>query len=274
MSKLRGHVAWVTGASSGIGRACALELARRGATVAVSARRAERLAEVAERLARARVRSLAVACDVCDEGDVERASHAVASELGRLDIVLANAGRSISGTIEELSAEAWRRQLDVNVVGAALTARHAMPHLLKTRGRFAITGSVAGYMVAPGYGAYHASKYAVRALGRTLSAELAGTGVSCTTIHPGFVESEIMKVDNDGRIHHEREDVRPALLMWSTERAARVMVDAIVARRRELVFTGHGKLAAWLGTHFPSAMHAVMTMGPMLEKAQRFRGDR
>lgn len=274
MAKLHGHVAWVTGASSGIGRACALELARRGATVAVSARREDRLREVVEHLEGAGARALAVTCDVCDEGDVERKSRAIAGELGRLDIVLANAGRSISGTIEELSAEAWRRQLDVNVVGAALTARHAIPHLLRTRGRLALTGSVAGFMVAPGYGAYHASKYAVRALGRTLSAELEGSGVSCTTIHPGFVESEIMKVDNEGRVHAERRDVRPSLLMWSTDKAARVMVEAIVARRRELVFTGHGKLAAWLGTHFPSAMHAVMTLGPMRGEADRFRGDR
>jgi NADP-dependent 3-hydroxy acid dehydrogenase YdfG len=266
-------VAWITGASSGIGRASAVELARRGATVAVSARREDRLAELVAVLGRTGVRAMAAACDVCDERHVRSAVGAVVGELGRLDIVLANAGRSVSGTIEELSADDWRRQLDVNVVGAALTARHAIPHLRDSRGRLAFTGSVAGFMVAPGYGAYHASKYALRALGRTLSAELAGTGVSCTTIHPGFVKSEIMKVDNDGGVVDAREDVRPSLLMWSAEDAARVMVDAIVARRRELVFTGHGKIAAWLGIHFPSAMHAVMTLEPMIARAQSFRQD-
>jgi len=112
---------------------------------------------------------------------------------------------------------------------------------------------------APGAGPYHASKYALRAIGQTLAMELHGSGISVTTIHPGFVESEIAQVDNAGQFQADRDDKRPAGLMWTSERAARTMVDAVWKRKREFVFTAHGKVAAWLGRHTPSLVHAVIT---------------
>ncbi len=239
--------------------------------MAVSARRADKLEALAATLRGRGTQALAVPCDVCDEAALREGARAVVAGLGALDIVLANAGCSVVGRVEELTAADWRRQLDINLVGAALTAKHALPYLRETRGRLALTGSVAGFMSAPGWGAYHASKYALRALGQTLSAELAGSGVTCTTLHPGFVDSEIMKVDNRGVLDPSLPDERPALLRWSAEDAARVMVDAIVRRKRELVFTGHGKVAAWVGMHLPSLMHTVMASGPMVERARSFR---
>jgi NAD(P)-dependent dehydrogenase (short-subunit alcohol dehydrogenase family) len=264
-------VAWITGASSGIGRACALELARLGAAVAVSGRRRDRLDEVVRAIEQAGGQALAVPCDVCDEASVADAVERVARRLGRLDVALANAGFAVGGRVEELDAAAWRRQLDTNVVGAALVARHALPQLRRTAGRIAFTGSVAAFVPAPGFAAYHCSKYALRALALTLQAELEGTDVSCTIVHPGFVESEINQVDNEGRFHPERTDRRPHGLMWPTDRAARVIVEAIRKRRREVVFTGHGRVAVALGMHFPSLAHLVMTRGTMRRRADGFR---
>jgi NAD(P)-dependent dehydrogenase (short-subunit alcohol dehydrogenase family) len=192
-------VVWITGGGSGIGRAAALEFARQGADVAVSGRRVEKLQSVVADVERLGRRGMAVACDVCDEEQIAAAVEAVVGELGKLDVALANAGYSVAGAVEKLSASDWRRQFDVNVVGTALTARHALPHLRETKGRIGLIGSVAGFICSPKLAAYNASKYAVRALGQTLSLELAGSGVSCTTVHPGFVESEIAQVDNSGR---------------------------------------------------------------------------
>lgn len=246
-----GKAAWITGGGSGIGRALALELARRGADVAVSGRREARLAEVAHEIEALGRRGLAIPCDVTDESQIERAADAVASQLGRLDVVVANAGFGVVGTVEKLDAAQWRRQLDVNVVGLALTAKHALPHLRATEGRLALIGSVAAFVPLAKNAAYVASKAAVRAIGNTLAIELAGSGVSCTTLHPGFVESEIAQVDNEGVHHADRKDPRPSKLMWPADKAARVMADAIWARKREHVFTGHGKLGAFLGQHLP-----------------------
>ncbi len=268
--QLDGCVAWITGASSGIGRALALELARRGADVALSARRSDRLEQVAAAIEAQGRRALVAACDVRDDGALADTVERVAGALGRLDVAVANAGISVGGRVEDLDGAAWRRALEVNVVAAAMTARYALPTLRQTRGRLALVGSVAAYLPAPSFGAYHASKYALRALGHTLSAELAGSGVSCTTVHPGFVESEISRVGQDGRFDPARIDPRPAPLMWPADRAARVMLAAILARRRELVFTAHGRAAAFLGMHFPALAHFVMTRGAMRAQADGF----
>lgn len=271
MSELTGKVAWITGATSGIGHAVALELAGRGATVAVSGRRRDRLEAVVETIAGGGGRAVAVPCDVCDESAQREAVAAVVRYAGGLDIALANAGFSVGGRVEDLSAADWRRQLETNVVGVATTARFSLPELEKRGGRLGLVGSVAGFLPAPGFAPYHCSKYAVRALGRTLSVELAKSGVSCTTVHPGFVASEINQVDNHGQHDASRREQRPQYLMWPTARAARVIVDALIARRREVVFTGHGRAAAFLGTHFPSVAHLVMTRGGMRRRAAGFQ---
>jgi len=193
------------------------------------------------------------------QASVADAVQKVVRGLGGLDVAVANAGFSVAGRIEKLSAADWRRQLDVNVIGAAMTARYAIPHLREREGRLALIGSVTAMMSTPGVGAYSASKYAVRAIGQVLAMELHGSGVSCTTIHPGYIESEIAQVDNQGRFDAAREDRRPKNLMWPADRAARVMVDAIAKRKREYTFTVHGKAAAFAGRHMPGVLHFGFT---------------
>jgi NAD(P)-dependent dehydrogenase (short-subunit alcohol dehydrogenase family) len=252
-------VVWITGGGSGIGREIALAFARLGAIVAVSGRRVERLDEVVAEIAALGGRALAVPCDVTDENDVKAAVATIVEQCFRLDVAVANAGFSVAGRIEKLSADDWRRQFDTNVVGCVICARHALPELRKTQGRLALVGSVAGFVTVPGTGAYHASKFAVRAIGETLSMELHGSGVSVTTIHPGFVESEIARVDNSGHYDAARPDPRPHQLMWTAPDAARVIVEAIYRRKREYIFTAHGRAAAFLGRHFPGLVHFVVT---------------
>lgn len=259
MGAFQDQVAWVTGAGSGIGRALAIELADQGAIVAISGRRQERLEEVARVIETRGGRAFAVPCDVTEERDVERAVQWVVNEFGRLDVVIANAGFSVMGAIRDLSAEDWRRQLDTNVVGVAICARHVLPHLERTQGRIALVGSVSALLPTPHAAAYTASKYAVRAIGQTLSMELEGTAVSSTLVHPGFVESEIAQVDNAGHFDPSRKDKRPQQLMWPADRAAREMLRAIHARKREHVFTGHGKLGAAIGKHAPGLAHWVLS---------------
>jgi NAD(P)-dependent dehydrogenase (short-subunit alcohol dehydrogenase family) len=257
--RFEGRVAWITGASAGIGRELARVLAEQGARVAVSARRAERLDALVEEIVDRGGEALAVPCDVTDEDAVERAADAVVAHFGRLDIAVANAGFGVTGRLETLSAADWRRQLDVNVVGLAITARHALPHLRATGGRLGLVGSVAGLVPAPGAAPYAASKAAVRSIGQSLAVELHGSGVSCTTILPGFVESEIGQVDRLGVFRPEFEDRRPKWLFWPTRRAALAMARGIHRRRRELVFTGHGRIGAFLGRHWPGLVHAALT---------------
>ena len=257
----RGKVVWITGASAGMGRALALEYAKRGADVAVSARRVDRLAEVVNEIDALGRRGLAVACDVTKDEEVARAVDAVLAKFGRLDVAIANAGFGVVGKVEQLSDGDLRRQFDTNVFGAMSTARHALPALRRTKGRLALVSSVAGLLASPKTGAYTASKFALRAFGLTLAQELYGAGVSCTLLNPGFVATEIGQVDNDGRWDGSRPDKRPLKLMWTAEAAARVMVNAVHRRKVEYTFTAHGKFGAWLGQHMPGLVHLMRRGG-------------
>lgn len=254
MSSFDGQVVWIAGATAGMGRAMAHEFARLGADVAVSGRRAERLAEVVAEVERRGRRGLAIECDVRREDEVAAAVQQVVARFGRLDVAVANAGFGVVGRVETLTMDDWRRQFETNFFGAVAVVRHALPELRKTRGRLALVGSVAAVLANPNTGAYTASKFALRALGLTLTQELAGSGVSCTQVHPGFVATEIGQVDNAGRYDKDRRDKRPLGLMWTSEDAARVMVRAIARRKREYTFTAHGKIGAFLGQHFPGLM--------------------
>lgn len=261
MGAFAGKVVWITGGGSGIGRALALEFARQGADVAVSGRRAERLEESVAAVAALGRRGLSVPCDVVIDEAVREAVASVIAHYGQLDVAVANAGMGVMGRFEQLTEAEWRRQFDINVFGAIHTVRHALPELRKTSGRVVLVGSVSAMLCAPRAAAYSASKFALRAIGLTLAQELHGSGVTCTLLHPGFVASEIAQVDNEGRFDPRRKDRRPKLLIWPTDRAARVMVRAIDRRAREYVFTVHGKVGAWMGRHAPGLVHLIMTRG-------------
>jgi NAD(P)-dependent dehydrogenase (short-subunit alcohol dehydrogenase family) len=258
-TRWKGLVTWITGAGSGIGKALALEVAKHGAIVAVSGRRRANLDEVAGEIERAGGKALAVPCDVTDEVSLDAAVATIVRAHGKLDVAVANAGFSVAAPIRALSAADWRRQLDTNVIGAALTAKCALDALEKSSGRLAFVGSVAAFVPGPRVGAYGASKAALRSIAQTLDVELHGSGVSVTILHPGYVESEIAQVDNQGVHDPSRVDKRPKNLMWPADRAARVMARAILARKHEVVFTGHGQLGAFLGQHAPGLVRFAAT---------------
>ena len=251
MGRFTGQVVWITGGGSGIGRALAIALAKEGAAVAISGRRQDKLDSVATEIEGLGQRALGVPCDVTEEASIAAAVTTIVGTFGRLDVAIANAGFSVSGRFLGHGAEDWRRQFETNVVGAAMTVRHAMPELARHDGRVVLIASVASMFTYPNGSAYCASKAALRAMGQALSIELAGTGVSCTTIHPGFVESEIAQVDNHGHYDATRTDPRPQKLMWPADKAADTMVRAIHRRKREFVFTGHGIVATWIARHAP-----------------------
>ena len=262
MTNVKEGIIWITGASSGIGKSMALEWARLGYKVVLSSRRKELLDKVADEIKHSGGEALVIPCDIMDEASIENAVQQIIQNWGGLDVVVANAGFGVFGSIEKLTAKDWDRQLQGNVTGLALTVKYALPHLKKNKGRIGLVGSVGAYLPNPNVGAYGASKAAVNSIGLTLQVELMGTGVSCTALHPGFVVSEIARIDNDGVWHPEQEDPRPSNLMWPTDKAAKVMIKAILKRKRNYVFTAHGKLAVGLQRWFPGLMRSIISKGP------------
>lgn len=262
MTNPQENVVWITGASSGIGKSMAFEWARLGYKVVLSSRRKELLDEVADKIKKSGGEALVLTCDIMDETAIENTVQQIILVWGRLDVVIANAGFGVFGSLEKLTAKDWNRQLQGNVTGLALTVKYALPHLKKTKGRIGLVGSVGAYLPNPNLGAYGASKAAVNSIGLTLQVELMDTGVSCTTLHPGFVASEITRIDNNGVWHPEQPDPRPANLIWPTDKAAEVMVKAVLKRKRNYIFTTHGRIFVWLQRWFPGLMRFIISKSP------------
>src|SRR5258708_8737892 len=194
---LRGKVALVTGASSGIGEAIAEALVQRGARVALFARRENRLQALAQRLAgQGSEERLIVPGDVRKPVDVQKLVNQTMQRWGKLDIVIANAGFGYRAPIVDGDVERWKQLLDTNVYGLLLTLKYGVEKLLKNgSGHVVVTSSVAGRSVTAGGAVYSGSKFAVGAIAEALRQEVGKQGVRVTTIEPGAVATEAAAVE-------------------------------------------------------------------------------
>ncbi|TMC50155.1 MAG: SDR family NAD(P)-dependent oxidoreductase [Chloroflexi bacterium] len=206
-ASLTGTVALVTGASSGIGEASAAAFAAEGAAVALVARRRDRLDDLAARIGGAGGTALVIETDVTKENDAREAVRRTVSELGRLDILLNNAGVMLLGRIEGADTSQWRRMLDLNVTALMTLTHAALPHLLEAaagepRGVADIVNvsSVAGRVARVGSGAYNASKWAVNAFSDALRQEVTGRHVRVGLVEPGAVDTELASHNTDPEV--------------------------------------------------------------------------
>jgi NADP-dependent 3-hydroxy acid dehydrogenase YdfG len=191
-TNLRGKVAIVTGASSGIGAAIAEELVKRDARVALFARRENRLQALAQRLAgQGRGETLIVPGDVSKPEDVQNLVNQTVQRWGKLDIVIANAGFGYRAPIVNGDPQRWKQLLDTNVYGLLLTLKYGVEQLLKHgSGDVVVTSSVAGRTVTAGGAVYSGSKFAAGAITEALREEVGQQGIRVTTLEPGAVATE------------------------------------------------------------------------------------
>jgi len=227
---LTGKVAVVTGASSGIGEATVLELASRGASVVAAARSVDKLEELAARTAAYGVRISET--DVADRGSVEAMVGGVAGVLGRIDVLVNNAGLGLSGRIAELRAEDLRYVFEVNTVGPLNCVQAALPHM-EGGGRIINVSSVVGKRAIPKVGGYCSTKFALNALSDALRVEVAGRGVSVTTVYPGTTRTSFR--DNSRRTKDEKRGWRPRGV--GPERVAKKIADAAERGPRDVYVT-------------------------------------
>jgi short-subunit dehydrogenase len=250
----------ITGASSGIGEELAWQLGQAGANLTLAARRTDLLDALAQRIAATgRPAPLVTACDVTRDDDLARAVAASVRRWSKLDAVIANAGFGVVGTLERLSVEEYRRQFETNVFGVLRTIYAALPEIKKTRGNIVIIGSVAGWTASPGASAYAMSKFALRALANAITPELRIAGVTVTLISPGFVASNIRRVDNQGRFQAAASDPVPGWLVMRTDKAVRQILRAVARGKREAIITAHGKALVALERFMPWVFRAVGT---------------
>ena len=191
-SSLEGRIALVTGASSGIGEGIALALAGAGATVAVSARRKQRLASLAQRIEAAGGKALVLAGDMTVEAEAIKAVEDTVAQLGRIDILINSAGVMQAGGIENCDLDEYRRVFDINLFATLYCCRAAVPHMLARGGGDIVNiSSLAGRKGGPMTSAYSASKHAVNSLSDGMRQELGDRNIRVSILMPGATTSEV-----------------------------------------------------------------------------------
>lgn len=188
-----GKVAFVTGATSGIGQACALAFAGAGANVVCVGRNEDALADVARKIRETGAEPLTIQADLSLEQEAERAIAHTVQTFGGVDVLVNAAGHISSGTIENTSLQAWDDMMNVNVRAAFQLMQKAVPSLIERRGNIVNVSSVTGLRAFPGVLAYCVSKAALDQLTRCASLELAAKGVRVNAVNPGVVVTEIHK---------------------------------------------------------------------------------
>jgi len=215
MESVKDKIVCITGASSGIGAACAEVFAREGSALILSARRGERLENVARTIReRYRVKVHSMCLDVTRQRDVENVFASLPEEWQAIDILVNNAGLSRGlDKIQEGKIQDWEEMIDTNVKGLLYVSRAVLPGMVqRNRGHVINLGSIAGRQLYPGGNVYCASKFAVRALNQGMKMDLLGTQVRVSSVDPGLVETEFSEV----RFHGDKErakkvyaDMRP-----------------------------------------------------------------
>jgi NADP-dependent 3-hydroxy acid dehydrogenase YdfG len=205
--ELTGTVALVTGASSGIGEATALELGGRGAAVAIAARRIDRLQQLASRIADAGGRALPVEADITDPEQAQAAVRRTVDELGRLDTLVNNAGVMLLGPALDAPLQEWEQMVAINLNGLLYCAHAALPHLLRAAedgprrvADLINISSVAGRVARSGSAVYNLTKHGVGAFSEGLRQEVTGRHVRVSLVEPGAVDTELPS--------HNRDEVR------------------------------------------------------------------
>ena len=218
-------VVLITGASSGIGRALSVQLARKGAAVGLLARRAEVLNQVAESIVNRGGGALALPADVTDAAAVREAARELRQRFGPIDVLVANAGISVNTFVPDLCDKKIAELINVNVIGVVNSVSAVLPDMV-SRGSGHLVGnsSLAAYRGLPKTAAYCASKAAVSSFLEAIRIDLRGSGVAVTIIHPGFVRTPLI------------ENIRRTPYVMELDHAVKKIIRAIEKRKKRYSF--------------------------------------
>lgn len=256
---LKNKTVVITGASSGIGKACAEEFAKRGANLVLGARQYVTLCEITADLEqRYGIKAVAVQCDVSVEAECEYLIKQATLTFNRIDILINNAGVSMRALFKDLDLVVLKNLMDVNFWGAVYCTKYALPELLKTKGSVVGVSSIAGFHGLPGRTGYSSSKFALNGFLGALRIENLKTGLHVMLAAPGFTASNIRKVAlvKDGSAQGETSMEEEK--MMTSEKVAEIIADGILKRKRTLVMTGQGKLTVFLSKFIPGVLDKLV----------------
>ncbi len=257
--KLKDKVVIITGASSGIGKALAIEFASRGAHLVLAARQYVALCELTESLInKYGIQAVAVQCDVSVEDDCSHLVKQTILTFNQIDILVNNAGITMRALFKDVDLKVLKSVMDVNFWGTVYCTKYALPHIQKTKGSIVGVSSIAGYKGLPGRSGYSASKFAINGFLDSLREENLKTGVHVMTACPGFTASNIRNtaLAKDGS--QQGESTLDEGKMMTAEAVAKIITDGVENRSRTLIMTGEGKLIVLLNKFFPALMDKLV----------------
>ncbi len=256
---LKGKVIIITGASSGIGEACAFEFAKRGAHVVLAARQYVKLCEITQRIQeKFQVRALAIQTDVSIEEDCKHLIQQTIATLGQVDVLINNAGISMRALFKDLDLAVLHRVMDINFWGTVYCTKYAINELLNRGGSVVGVSSIAGFKGLPGRTGYSASKFAINGFFESLRTENLKNNLHVMLACPGFTASNIRNVALNSDAKPQGESSMQEEKMMTSEEVAIRIVDGVVARERLLVMTTQGKLTVTLQKFVPKILDKLV----------------
>lgn len=256
---LKGKVVVITGASSGIGEACAYEFAKRGANVVLAARQYVKLCELSQDIhQKYKIKTLAIQTDVSVEEDCKQLMLQTISTFGQIDILINNAGISMRALFKDLDLEVIKKVMDINFWGTVYCTKYAINELLNRGGSVVGVSSIAGFKGLPGRTGYSASKFAVNGFFESLRIENLKNNLHVMVACPGFTASNIRNVALNNTAEPQGESSMEEAKMMTSEQVAIQIVDGVIARKRQLIMTGQGKLTVTLQKFIPKFLDTLV----------------
>lgn len=273
MSKiqLKNKVVVITGASSGIGKACAVAFADAGAHVMLAARNGEKLKQVADEISQ-RGHSVAMCVtDVSVEDDCRKLMETTIHNFGTIHILINNAGISMRAIFSEVDLKVIRQLMDINFWGTVYCTKYAFSEILKNKGSIAGVSSIAGYKGLPGRTGYSASKFAMNGFLDALRVENTKTGIHIMVVCPGYTASNIRNTALNQLGQQQGDSPLDESSLMSAEEVAAHIVNGIVHQKRTVILTLQGKLTVLLNKFFPSMMDRMVYKVVAKEKDSPFK---
>ncbi|TAE42970.1 MAG: SDR family oxidoreductase, partial [Cytophagales bacterium] len=248
---MKNKVIIITGASSGIGKALALELGNLEAKIVITGRRKEALDTVEQELRQKNIEVLSIVADSAIEEDNQRIINETIKKFQKIDILINNAGISMRALFEDTKIEVIKQIMDINFYGMVYATKYALPYILESKGSIVGISSINGYRGTPARTGYTASKFAMNGFLEALRTEVMKRDVHILVACPGFTASNIRKYALDQNGNPQGESPREEQKMMSAETVAKKIINAIQKRKRDLILTRQGKLAVFLNKWLP-----------------------
>ena len=267
---MKNKVVIITGASSGIGRACASEFFKRGARLVLVARTESKLVALVKSIQNLGGEAIYVVADVSNKLECSYMVDKVINVYGSIDVLINNAGISMRALFADLNLIDFEKVMNINFYGTIYCTKYALKYILASKGSVVGISSIAGHKGLPARTAYSASKFAMTGFLEALRIENIKKGLHVLIASPGFTKSSIRENAIDASGGSQKESPRNEKKMMSSESVAKKIADAVANRKKSLVLTSQGKLVVFLNKFFPSLVDYLIFKSLSKEKNSPF----